>query len=65
VNQLNTEEIDRAIQALEARIKLHRATDITLSEVLKRRELYEALHKLRAVRTGIVATTALQLPPAA
>ena len=65
MNQLNTEELDHAIQMLEARIKLHRGNDLTLAELLKRRELYEALHKLRAVRMGLAAPTALQLPPAA
>ena len=65
MTEFNSEEIDHAIDVLEARIKLHRGHETTEAELEKRRPLYDALHKTRAVRVSLVATTALQLPPAA
>ncbi len=54
----NSEKLDSAITVLEARIRLHRGNgDISAEELEKRRQLYEALHKLKAVREGLAGRT--------
>jgi hypothetical protein len=54
----NSEQLDSAITVLEARIRLHRGNcDISAEELEKRRQLYEALHKLKAVREGLAVRT--------
>ena len=55
---LDSEKLDKAINVLEARIRLHRSNDeITPEELEKRRQLYDALHKLRAVRMALAIRT--------
>jgi hypothetical protein len=55
---LDSEKLDKAINVREARIRLHRSNEeITPEELRKRRQLYGALHKLRAVRIAIALRT--------
>ena len=53
-DHFNSEAVENAIHILEWRLKQHRkCEELTPEELLTRRQLYDALHKLQAVRKGL------------